>query len=81
MGRAEFQIENERLLEKAREAGVEIRSFEGWKSVGKWVRKGMKTKTIQVRAGSVRRVNTTTGEDEYDPRFRTAYGFTADQVS
>jgi hypothetical protein len=78
---AEFQIENARLLEKLCAAGTEVRSFDGWKSVGKWVKKGQKQKAFRVKSG-VRRVgiDPITGEDRYVDNIKTAYGFTAEQV-
>jgi hypothetical protein len=59
-----FATENERLLEKAREAGIEVRSFDGWKAEGRWVRRGEKQKAFRVKSG-VRRagINPITGED------------------
>lgn len=76
-----FGAENCRLLEKFREGGIVAYSFEEWKSLGKWVKKGEKRKAFRVQSG-VRRVgiNCITGEDRYEPHFKTAYGFTADQV-
>ena len=78
-GLAAFQIENERLLEKVK--GVDVRSFNGWRLAGKWVKKGEKQKAFRVQAGVVRvGIDPITGEDRYEPKMRTAYGFTADQV-
>jgi hypothetical protein len=75
-----FQIENERLLEKIE--GQDVRSFEGWKRAGKWVKKGQKQKAFRVRSGVVRTgIDPITGADRYEPRIKTAFGFTADQVS
>lgn len=77
-----FQAENERLLEKLQVRGMEVRSFEGWKAVGKWVKKGERQQAFRVQSG-VRLVgiNPITGEDEYAPNMKTAYGFTAKQVN
>lgn len=77
-----FQAENARLLEKLAAKGIVAKSFEGWKAEGKWVKKGQKQKAFRVQAG-VKRVgiDPITGEDRYEPVFKTAYGFTADQVN
>lgn len=77
-----FQSENERLLEKVQAKGIEVRSFDGWKMVGRWVKRGEKQTAFRVQSG-VRRIGTNpiTGEDEYAPNMKTAYGFTAEQVN
>lgn len=73
-----FQTENERLLEKL----PGVKSFEGWKSEGKWVKRGQKQKAFRVQSGVVRvGINPITGEDRYEPKMVTVYGFTADQVA
>lgn len=76
-----FQVENARLIEKLREKGHKVNTFEGWKSEGKWVKRGEKQKAFKVQSG-VRKagINPITGEDEYEPLFKTAYGFTESQV-
>jgi hypothetical protein len=73
----QFHAENERLLEKV--AGA--KSFEGWKRIGKRVKKGEKQKAFRVESG-VRRagIDPITGEDRFVPVIKMAYGFTADQV-
>ena len=80
--KAEWQIENERLLEKARATGIEIRSFDDWKSAGRYVRRGEKQVGVRVKSG-VRRVgiDPITGEDRYEPVVKVAYGFLARQVA
>jgi hypothetical protein len=73
--------ENERLLEKLRAKGVEVRSFEGWKLVGKWVKKGEKQKAFRVQSGVYKAgIDPITGEDHYEPLMKTCYGFQASQV-
>lgn len=74
----EFEIENERLLEKL----DNVKSFNGWKAVGKFVKKGQKQKAFRVQSGS-RCVghDPISGETVYAPVIKIAYGFTADQVS
>jgi hypothetical protein len=80
-GKLAFASENERLLEKARATGTEIHSFDGWKSLGKWVKKGERQKSVRVRSGNrVVGIDPITGEDRVEPVFKYAYGFTADQV-
>jgi hypothetical protein len=76
----DFQIENERLLEKAREQGLEIRSFSDWKSCGKWVRKGERQTSVRVTNGQRRFTDPITGEDYYETKYALAYGFMANQV-
>lgn len=76
-----FASENERLLEKLRDAGTDVRSFEGWKHAGKWVRRGEKQRAFRVQSGARRvGIDPITGEDRYEPCFKFAYGFTAEQV-
>jgi hypothetical protein len=70
----------ERLLEKLRAQGVEVRSFDGWKDTGKWVKRGERRKAFRVQSGSRRYEVPGTGEERYEPIYKTAYGFTADQV-
>lgn len=78
---ATFQVENERLLEKVRENGIEVRSFDGWKAEGRWVIKGMRRSAFRVQSGVVRTgINPVTGEDRYESRWVVAYGFTKDQT-
>jgi len=72
---------NEIYLEKARANGVEIRSFEDWKRIGKWVKRGEKQKSVRVKSGHFKRMNPITGEDVYEPQYKFAYGFTKDQVN
>lgn len=76
----EFQIENERLLKKAREQGVEIRSFADWKDRGKWVKKGEKQMSVRVKNGQHRFIDPITGEDVYEDKYANAYGFAESQV-
>lgn len=77
-----FMAENERLLEIARLDGVEVRSFDDWKREGRWVKKGQKQKAVRVRSGQRRvGIDPITGEDRWEPHYKTAYGFTADQVN
>jgi hypothetical protein len=78
--RIERDIENERLLEKLRAKGIEVRSFDGWKLVGKWVKKGEKQKAYRVQSGSYKYMDPITGEDRYEPLMKTCYGFAASQV-
>ena len=79
--RIQWEAENARLLEKLAAKGIDCRSFEGWKAVGKWVKRGEKRKAFRVQSGTVRvGIDPITGDDRYEPVFRTAYGFTADQV-
>ena len=81
-GKLAFASENERLLEKARAAGVVIHTFDGWKLLGKWVKKWQKQKAIRVKSGSrVVGIDPITGADRVEPVMKTAYGFTADQVN
>ena len=75
-----FESENERLLEKLLAKGVEVRSFDGWKDAGKWVKKGEKRKAFRVQSGSRRYEVPGTGEERYEPIYKICYGFTADQV-
>ena len=75
-----WESENERLLEKLRAQGIEVRSFDGWKDAGKWVRKGERRKAFRVQSGSRRYEAPGTGEERYEPIYKTAYGFTVDQV-
>lgn len=76
-----FQVENARLIEKLRAKGIQVNTFDGWKAEGKWVKKGEKQKAFRVESGSVRvGIDPITGEDRYETKFKTAYGFTADQV-
>lgn len=73
----ERQIENARLLEKVPGA----KTFDQWRAVGKWVKRGERMKAFRVRAGVIRAgIDPITGEDRYEPKWATAYGFTADQV-
>ena len=76
-----FGCENERLLEKVRATGTEARSFDGWKDVRRWVKRGEKRKAFTVQSG-VRRtgIDPITGEDRYEPKWVTCYGFTLDQT-
>ena len=76
----QFAINNERLLEKAIEAGIEIRSFDGWKRVGKFVKKGEKQMQVRVVDGSYGEYNPVTGESVSVPKYAMAFGFTANQV-
>lgn len=81
-GKLAFQSENERLLEKVRAGGIELRSFGDWKQRGKWVKRGEKQKAYRVKSGVVRvGTDIKTGEDLYEPKMKTAYGFTAEQVN
>lgn len=82
MGRIEFQVENARLCAKlCEECGIEVKTFDQWKSEGKYVKKGEKQKAFRVRCGSRKvGIDPITGEDRIEPVFKTAYGFTADQV-
>jgi len=77
----EHQVENEYLLEKCREQGLEIRSFDGWRLAGRWVKKGQKQKAYRVRCGTTQRMDPITGEMIATPATKLAYGFTADQVN
>ena len=80
-GKAEFQIENVRLLEKLAAKGIDARDFNGWKLAGKWVKKGEKQKAFRVQAGvRAAGIDPITGEDVYVPNMKTCFGFTADQV-
>lgn len=75
--RIAFQVENARLLEKL----PGVNSFDGWKAEGKWVKRGEKQKAFRVQAGMVKvGIDPITGEDRYEPKIVTVYGFTADQV-
>ncbi len=76
-----WEAENARLLEKLAAKGVVAKTFDQWKAEGKWVKRGEKRKAFKVRSG-VRPVgiDPITGDDRYEPLFKTAYGFTADQV-
>lgn len=77
----QFKSDNERYLEAARATGVEIRSFDDWKQLGRFVKKGEKQKQVKVKVG-YRKAGTDpiSGEDLVAPTYRTAYGFTVDQV-
>lgn len=76
-----WQAENVRLLDKLCAAGIEVRTFDGWKEVGKWVKKGERQRAYRVQAGSRRiGIDPVTGDDVYVPVIKTAYGFGADQV-
>lgn len=76
-----WQAENERLLEKARLTGTEIRSLADWNSRGKRVRKGEKCKTVSVQSGERHcGIDPITGEDRYEEYWKAAYGFVAGQV-
>ena len=81
-GRMGWLAEQSWLREKARQQGTEIRSFEEWRQLGRWVRKGQRQRAISVQCG-VRRVgiDPITGEDRYVPQYKTVYGFTRDQVN
>lgn len=74
----EFQVENERRLEKLN--NPKIKSFEGWKAEGKFVKKGERQKSYRVQCGTFSRMNPITGEMQAEPIFKLCYGFTADQV-
>jgi hypothetical protein len=77
--KAEWQIENSRLLEKL---GGKVRDFNGWKAVGKFVKRGEKQRAYRVQAGVVRTgINPITGEDRYEPNMKICYGFHESQVS
>jgi hypothetical protein len=79
---AQSIVQNDILLERlSRETGRTIRSFEGWKAVGRFVRRGQKQKSFQVCAGHRTEQDPLTGDDVTYPIFRTAYGFTEDQLS
>lgn len=76
-----WAAENERLLEKLRMSGIEVHSFEGWKGLGRFVKRGSKSRAFQVQCGMVRiGINPVTGEVWYEKKFKTAYGFTKDQT-
>lgn len=76
-----FAAENERLLEKVREAGADVRSFEGWKAAGLFVKRGEKQKAFRVKSGTVAvGIDPITGADDVRTVFKTAYGFTRSQV-
>jgi len=77
---ANFRINNERLLEKARNAGTESRSFDDWKRIGKIVCKGEKQRAPIVEDGKRGCYNALTGDTDYEPRIATCYGFLASQV-
>jgi hypothetical protein len=76
-----WEAENARLLEKLAAVGIDARTFDAWKAEGKWVKRGEKRKAFRVQSG-VRMVgiDPISGADRYEPVFKTAYGFTADQV-
>jgi hypothetical protein len=78
--RAEFQIENARLIEKLQAKGFKVNTFEGWKAEGKWVKKGERQKAFRVQAGTRGYEDPITGNTIAEPIFKTCYGFTADQV-
>ncbi len=75
--RIEWQVENERLLEKM---NGQARSYAGWKAVGRYVMRGQKQKMFRVQSGSRTLEQAGTGETYSEPIFRTAYGFTEDQT-
>ncbi len=74
----EFQVENAYHLSKIQ--GVEVDTYAGWKARGRQVKRGEKSKSFRVKAGSFRRTDPITGEDVYETKFKTAYGFTIDQT-
>jgi hypothetical protein len=77
-----YLSENERLLEKCRAKGIEVRSFDGWKEAGRWVKRGQKQKAFRVQAGSYRAgTDPITGEDRYEAKMVLCYGFTKDQTN
>ncbi|MEG7660762.1 hypothetical protein, partial [Listeria monocytogenes] len=58
IAKAAFQVENARLLEKL----TGVKSFDGWRAEGKWVKKGEKQKAFRVQSGVVRTgINPITG--------------------
>ncbi len=74
-----WTAENTRLLEKL---GGKVRTYEGWKAVGKQVKRGEKQRGFRVQSGVVRTgIDPITGEDRYEPCMKTAYGFHESQVS
>ncbi len=76
-----WESENERLLEKLRAKGIEVRSFDDWRNMGRYVKCGQKRKAFTVQSGYRKTgIDPMTGEDEYLPVLKTAYGFTVDQV-
>ncbi len=77
----EFQVENAYLLSLAQEKGIDIRSFDQWKLVGKFVRRGEKQMRVRVQAGSRSFEDAITGNMIAEPIFKYAYGFTAKQVA
>ena len=81
--KAANQIENARLLEKlTANGGPDVDTFDGWKMRGRFVKRGEKSKSFQVNAGVVRvGIDPISGEDRYEAKWRTAYGFTIDQTA
>ena len=77
--RAAAQLENVRLIDKLNPA--EVRTFEGWKAAGRFVRKGEKQRAFRVQAGYIRTgIDPISGEDRYEPLYKTAYGFHVSQT-
>ena len=75
--RTAAQIENARLLEKV----DNVDTFDGWKAAGRFVRKGEKQRSFRVQAGFRRvGINPITGEDQFEPVFKIAYGFHVSQT-
>ncbi len=78
----EFEVQNEFYIDifNKKFPNYIIHSFNGWKSLGKRVKKGEKQKafTIQVNAGM--REDPSTGESYMEKQNHDVYGFTADQV-
>lgn len=47
--RAQWIVQNDILLERlSRETGKAVRSFDGWKAIGRFVRRGQRQKAFQV---------------------------------
>lgn len=75
-----FEIENERLLEKARVSGTEIRSLSDWRDQQRIVRKGEKQHKVKVKSGQRHYEDPLTGNTQAEPIFKLAYGFLKSQT-
>ena len=74
------QAENERLLAKARAAGLIIRSYPDWKQRGRAVRRGERQRRVSVPAGTRAEYDPVSGEYYAESVTRSAFGFTEDQL-
>ena len=78
LAKYDFQLQNAQRVHDAKLPDFD--TYHGWKSRGKQVKKGAKQRAIRVREGGFQRINPITGEEYWEPKYVTAYGFGADQV-